>query len=94
MHVSSITCSSSGVAAQTALGIMRACYVSWLHKVWSVHTIYQISETNVIQFLFNLLRIKDLCIFRALLAEPQEALNKGHLLYCVRVVSVGCIIPL
>jgi hypothetical protein len=29
-------------------------------------------------------------MFRALLARPQEALNKRHLVYCVRVMSVGC----
>jgi hypothetical protein len=41
-------------------------------------------------FLFNLLRIKGLYIFQALLAHPQEALHKRHLVYCVRVMSVGC----
>jgi hypothetical protein len=29
-------------------------------------------------------------MFRALLANPQEALHKWHLIYCVRVMSVGC----
>jgi hypothetical protein len=29
-------------------------------------------------------------MFRALLAHPQEALQKRHLVYCVRVMSVGC----
>jgi hypothetical protein len=29
-------------------------------------------------------------MFRALLAHPQEALNKQHLVYCMRVMSVGC----
>jgi hypothetical protein len=48
-------------------------------------------KTNVINFLFNLLRIKDFYMFRALLAHPQEALHKRHLVYCVRVMSVGCI---
>jgi hypothetical protein len=37
--------------------------------------VYQYSETNVLHILFNLLRIKDLYMFRALLAHPQEALN-------------------
>jgi hypothetical protein len=37
-----------------------------------------------------LLRIKGLCMFRALLAHPQEALHKRNLVYCVRVLSVGC----
>jgi hypothetical protein len=35
LHVSSITFSSSGGATQAALGILRACYVSWLHLDWS-----------------------------------------------------------
>jgi hypothetical protein len=29
-------------------------------------------------------------MFRALLAHPQEVLNKRHLVYCVRIMSVGC----
>jgi hypothetical protein len=29
-------------------------------------------------------------MFRALLAHPQEVLHKQHLVYCVRVESVGC----
>jgi hypothetical protein len=41
--------------------------------------LYQYSETNVMHFLFSLLRIKDLYMFRALLAYPQEALHKRHL---------------
>jgi hypothetical protein len=49
--------------------------------------VYQYSETKVMHFLFNLLRIKGLYIFRALLARPQEALHKRHLVYFVRVVS-------
>jgi hypothetical protein len=40
-------------------------------------------------FLFSLLRIKGLYMYRALLADPQEALHKWHLVYCVRVLSVG-----
>src|SRR5215468_4345274 len=48
------------------------------------------SETNVMHFLFSLLRIKGLYMFRALLAHPQEVLNKRHWVYCVRVMSVGC----
>jgi hypothetical protein len=45
----------------------------------------------IIRFLFSLLRIKGLYMFRALLAHPQEVLHKRHLIYCVRVMSVGCI---
>jgi hypothetical protein len=29
-------------------------------------------------------------MFRALLAHPQDALHKRHLVYCVCVMSVGC----
>jgi hypothetical protein len=29
-------------------------------------------------------------MFRPLLAHPQESLHKRHLVYCVRVMSVGC----
>jgi hypothetical protein len=29
-------------------------------------------------------------MIRALLAHPQEALHKRHLVYCMRVMSVGC----
>jgi hypothetical protein len=41
-------------------------------------------------FSFNLLRIKSLYMFRALLAHPQDSLHKRDLVYCVRVMSVGC----
>jgi hypothetical protein len=61
-----------------------------LRFCWPCITVYQYSENNVMNFLFNLLRIKGLYKFRALLAHPQEVLNKRHLVYCVRVVSVGC----
>jgi hypothetical protein len=49
----------------------------------------QYSE-NAMHFVFSLLRIKGLYIFRALLAHGQEVLHKRHLVYCVRVMSVGC----
>jgi hypothetical protein len=48
-------------------------------------------ETNLMQFLFSLLRINVLYMFRALLAHPQETLHKRHLIYYMRVMSVGCI---
>jgi hypothetical protein len=41
-------------------------------------------------FLFNLLRTKGLYMFRALLAHPQETLHKRHMVYCMRIMSVGC----
>jgi nicotinic acid phosphoribosyltransferase len=44
----------------------------------------------VMHFLLNLLTITDLYTLRALHAYPQEALNKRHFVYCVRVMSVGC----
>jgi hypothetical protein len=40
-------------------------------------------------FSFNLLRIKGLYMFRTLLAHPQEAMQKRHFVYCVRM-SFGC----
>jgi hypothetical protein len=49
------------------------------------------NETNVMHFLFNLLRIKGLYMFRALLAHPQEALHKRHLVYCVRVSETAIV---
>jgi hypothetical protein len=55
---------------------------------WPCIIVYQYSETNVMHFLFSLLRIKGLYMFRALL-HLQEALHKRHLVYCVRVTSVG-----
>jgi hypothetical protein len=51
---------------------------------------YRCNEINVMHFSFNLLRIKGLCMFRALLAHPQEGIHKRHLVYCVRMMSVGC----
>jgi hypothetical protein len=57
---------------------------------WPCIVVYQFSETNVMHFLFNLLRIKGLYMFQALLAHPQVVLHKRQLVYCVRVMSVGC----
>jgi hypothetical protein len=54
---------------------------------------FQYSGTNVMHFLFNLLRIKGFYMLRALLAHPQEALHQRHLAYCARVISVGCTNP-
>jgi hypothetical protein len=53
-----------------------SCNLKWLR--------YQYSETNVIYFLFSLLRIKGHYVLRALLAHPQGALYKCHSVYCVR----------
>jgi hypothetical protein len=57
---------------------------------WPCIIIYQYSETNVMHFLFTLLRINGLYMFRALLAHPQESLNKRNFVCCVCVMSVGC----
>jgi hypothetical protein len=56
------------------------------------HCLYsqQYSETSVMNILFSLLRITSLYMFRALLVHPQEVLHKRHLVYCMRVMSVGC----
>jgi hypothetical protein len=69
---------------------------AFLHKVYLCDVlltyiiVYQYNETNVRHFLFSLLRIKGLYMFRALLAHPQEALHKRQLVYSACVKSVGC----
>jgi hypothetical protein len=55
-----------------------------------MRVVYQYNETNVMHFSFNLLRIKGLYMFGALLAHPQQALHKRHFIYPVRIMSVGC----
>jgi hypothetical protein len=44
---------------------------------WPCIMVLQYSEINVKYFLFNLLRNKGLYAFRALIANPQEALTNG-----------------
>jgi hypothetical protein len=58
--------------------------------MYCVSVCYQYNETNVMHFSFNLLIIKGPYIFRALLTHPPEVLHKRHLVYYVRVMSVGC----
>jgi hypothetical protein len=36
------------------------------------------------------LKASSLYMFQALLVHLQEVLHQGHLVYCVRVMSVGC----
>jgi hypothetical protein len=48
--------------------------------------IYPYSETSIMHFLLNLLRIRGLYMFRALLPHPQEALHKQYFVYCVHVI--------
>jgi hypothetical protein len=46
------------------------------------------------QFLFNLERERERerqTDRQTLLAHPQEALHERNLVYCVRVMSVGCV---
>jgi hypothetical protein len=57
---------------------------------WPCLIVYQYSETNVMHFLFNLLRNQGLYMFLALPVHLQESLYKRHLVYCVSVMSVGC----
>jgi hypothetical protein len=54
---------------------------------------HQYSETNVVHFLFSLLRIKGLYMFRALLARLQEVLHKRHLLYLLCACYVSWLLP-
>jgi hypothetical protein len=54
-------------------------------NICKIILLHQYNETNVVHFSFNLLRIKSLYVFRALLAHLQEALHKCHLVYCVRM---------
>jgi hypothetical protein len=44
---------------------------------WPCIIVYQYSKTNVMLFLFNLLRIMGLYVFQALLAHPQKVLTSG-----------------
>jgi hypothetical protein len=44
-------------------------------------------------FSFNLLIIKGLYMFRALLAHPHEALHKRNFVYCVRIVGETATVP-
>jgi hypothetical protein len=60
------------------------------NSIFNVLIVHQYSETNVMHFLFNLLRIKGLYMFRGLLFYPHEAPYKHHLVDCGRVMSVAC----
>jgi hypothetical protein len=63
---------------------------AFFHRTRGIASVSKYNETNVMHFSFILLRIKSLYMFRALIAHPQEALHKRHLVYCVRIMSVGC----
>jgi hypothetical protein len=66
----------------------RVFIFAWILSATVINSQYK--ETNVMHFSFNLLRIRGLYMFRALLAHPQEALHKRDLVYCLRIMSVGC----
>jgi hypothetical protein len=66
-HFSSLCYTNSFINIKTKENKNFACYLTWLF--------YQYSETNVMHFLFSLLRIKGLYMFRALIYHPQEALH-------------------
>jgi hypothetical protein len=55
---------------------------------WPCIIVNQYNQTDVMHISFNLLRIKGFYMFTALLPQPQEALNKRRLAYCV-CMSVG-----
>jgi hypothetical protein len=57
---------------------------------WPCIVTYQYSKPT--RCTFCLLWISSLYMFRALLARLQEALHK-QLVYCVRVMSIGCYQP-
>jgi hypothetical protein len=75
---------------RTATLVLSLKRYLWLIKTQTYRNCNQYTETEVMNILLNLLRIKGLYIFRALLAHPQEALNKRHLVYYMSVMSVGC----
>jgi hypothetical protein len=79
------------ISLRLVVNVLHVIYIN-INKCWYLilYLTYQYSETNVMHSLFSLLRIKGLYMFRALLAHPQNALHKRHLVYCVRVMSVGC----
>jgi hypothetical protein len=53
----------------------------------NLHVLLTCSDTNVMHFVFSLLRIKGLYMFRALPTHLQETIHKQHLVYCVCYVS-------
>jgi hypothetical protein len=66
---------------------LKLVEVPWnLMFCWPCNVVYQYNET-VMHFLFSLLRIKGLFMFRALPAHPQEALHMRYLVYCMRVIT-------
>jgi hypothetical protein len=99
-----VTAHSCKISIQHLQSYINTDYISWQYDPSAnfierrrqsttefIKQIYknQYRRTNVMHFSFNLLTIKGLYMFRALLAYPQEALHKQHLVYRVRVMSAG-----
>jgi hypothetical protein len=61
-----------------------------MFSCWKLLKLYQYSETNVMHFLFSLLRIKGLYMFWASLTHPHEGPHERNLVYCMHVIWVGC----
>jgi hypothetical protein len=58
---------------------------------WSCIVVYLCSKNQRdALFVFDLLWINGLYMFRALLTHLQEALHKQQLVFCVRIMSVFC----
>jgi hypothetical protein len=51
---------------------------------------HQYNGTNVMHFFIQFSENQGPLHFLGLLAHPQEALHKRNLVYCVRIMSVGC----
>jgi hypothetical protein len=81
-------CPNTAVCVEIALHGLTS---KW-RKLWSklifrllcTNLCIQYNETNVIRLSLNLLIIKGLYIFQALLSQPQEAQHKRHLVHSVR----------
>jgi FtsH-binding integral membrane protein len=50
-----------------------------------IHAMFRIAGPTGCTFVFSLLGINSLYMFRALFAHLQEALHKQHLVYCVHI---------
>jgi hypothetical protein len=82
------TCPNTLISKMTDVTV--ATDLNFLMFCWPCIIVRQDRETNMMHFMFSLLRINGRYMFRALFAHPQEALHKRHLIYCVCVLSVGC----
>jgi hypothetical protein len=75
---------------QLSVALMQKMLCNIVHKflLQKILIAYQYSETNVMHFLFNLLRIKGLHMFRALLAHLQATqTGLGILRVCCQLAA-------